>query len=230
MTTLFSGTDLASIELPNGVTGFGAAEVAYLLSRHEGDVVAKSRSLLQAEDERIDDFVRACGASSLLARGMAAIDSGTIETRSAAALLEFAIMLTRRWTVLRRTDPSSVDIVVVFQAPDTIVIAQPRSFGTWFTSYSDDLDRPGHLVLKLLQDLDAIEPGSQLSVTTATVDGPDSDLLVRLDRASARWDVRSESAEAEGAESALLDDLGLLGRLNQLIRPVRADSDDFSGL
>lgn len=230
MTTLFSGTDLAPIELPDGVTGFGVAEVAYLLSRHDGDVVAKSRSLLQAEDERIDDFVRACGASSLLARGMAAIDSGVIETRSAAALLEFAMMLTRRWTVLRRTDPDSVDIVVVFQAPHTIVIAQPRSFGTWFASYSDDLDHPGHLVLKLLQDLDDIEPGSQLSVATSTVDGPNIDLSVRFDRASSRWGVRSESAEAEGGEYALLDELGLLGRLNQLIRPIRADGDDFSEL
>lgn len=212
MTTLFAGTELAAGELPDAVTGFGAAEIAYLLSRHDDLVIRKSAALVQPPDEQMTEYVRACGASSLLARGLAAVKDEQIETLSVAALFEYGALRAEQWTVVKRVDGRVHDGVIIFHTPETLVVVQPRSVGTVFVSYSDDVERPGEIVTTLVGELAAGDPAAEISVSTSRLDAEAPPLTLAWDAASERW-----RAGADDGETALLDDSALRVRVGALL-------------
>lgn len=207
MSVLFRGTELAAIEPPDGVTGFGAAEVAYLLARHDTAEMGKSQALLRAgESDEMDEFARACGASSLLARGLAAVRDDQIETLGAAALLEYAALRTDQWTVLKRTDGAH-DGVIVFHTPETLVVTQPRSFGTWFVSYSDDIRQPADLVVLLLDELAGLEAASEFDLATSRLGGPGQHVAIRRGTSAAGWSMAGPVPEESDARVEAFEDV-----------------------
>src|SRR6476620_7952430 len=93
------GTPLEGFTLPADVFGLGAAELAYLMSRHETPAGERSRRLLMLDPRSADDAALLAGASSLASRGWLTLDDdGTAETRSNAALVEYAVGAATRWT------------------------------------------------------------------------------------------------------------------------------------
>ena len=63
------GTPLEGFELPDDVFGLGAAELAYLMSRHETPAGERSRRLLMLDPRSAEDAALLAGASSLASRG-----------------------------------------------------------------------------------------------------------------------------------------------------------------
>ena len=83
------GTPLEGFELPAEVFGLGAAELAYLMSRHETPAGERSRRLLMLDPRSAEDAALLAGASSLVSRGWLRLqDDGRAETLSNAALVE----------------------------------------------------------------------------------------------------------------------------------------------
>ncbi|HYQ32540.1 MAG TPA: hypothetical protein VEQ83_04955, partial [Lapillicoccus sp.] len=99
MADLMKGTPLEGFELPDDVFGLGAAELAYLMSRHETPAGQRSRRLLMLDPRSADDAALLAGASSLASRGWLTLgDDGAATTRSNAALVEYAVGAATRWT------------------------------------------------------------------------------------------------------------------------------------
>src|SRR3954465_1693978 len=68
------GTPLAGFEVPDEVFGLGAAELAYLMSRHETPAGERSRRLLMLDPSSAAEAALLAGASSLAARGWLTLD------------------------------------------------------------------------------------------------------------------------------------------------------------
>jgi hypothetical protein len=87
------------------VIGFGVGEFAYLLNVFEGPARDRSVSVFRAE-EMIDDVtLSTAGASSLLARDLAAVDDdGDLGVKGVAAAVATALGQANRWTEISLLD------------------------------------------------------------------------------------------------------------------------------
>lgn len=176
MTDLLSGSDLARVELPPGVTGFGFTEVRYLLARHGEPAAATARELLGLDAAPEDDWVLAAGLASLAARGLVAADREVAQSRGEAALLEVLLCRGHRWTgvAMREGDDGQGDLLVVIEAPGVVGLLQPRVFGTWFVSLSAaeaDVQDPSALVTASLLEARARHDRLGFAIETRTLDG-----------------------------------------------------------
>ncbi|GAA1900013.1 hypothetical protein [Lapillicoccus jejuensis] len=146
----FAGTDLGLAELPDGMTGFGVAEVGFLLSLHRDEVTAEASRRFVGLDERLvtDELLLLAGASSLTARGLLTVDERAVQARSAAALLEVALGRTVRWTrvALLGEDDTMANVVFFLQTPEVCAIVEPSVTATWWTGFGQAGDDPGALL------------------------------------------------------------------------------------
>lgn len=176
MTDLLSGSDLARVELPPGVTGFGFTEVRYLLARHDEPAAATARELLGLDAAPEDDWVMAAGLASLAARGLAVADRDAAQSRGEAALLEVLLSRGHRWTGIgmREGDDGQGDLLVVIEAPGVVGLLQPRIFGTWFVSLSadeEDVADPSRMVTASLLEARARHDRLGFALETRTAEG-----------------------------------------------------------
>ncbi len=230
MAGLLAGTDLAAVQLPDDVTGFGVAEVAYLLSRHKGPATERSAGLLLDRDDVTGVLVRTTGASSLLARGLVEMDADhELFTRSAAALFEYAAGAARRWTTVGILSGAGRDLGLVLQAPGVVSVLQPRPLGTWFAGFSGAADQPAQAVLPMLRKVVADRPEASVALVSSTLDGDAGAVFVRWDDEHDRWDTVDQTADPDNERRELLDDLALTGRLAQLLRPVEEEAQEPGG-
>lgn len=219
MTQVLEGTELAPVELPEAMTGFGLAEIAYLLSRHQTAATQRSTHLMRLDDgiELSADFLRA-GASSLYARGLLTLRPDSFTTLGAAALLEYSLGSATSQTVVEVVSEASVDAAVVLIASEVLATLQPRAMGTWFTSFSGAVPDAPRLLFDVLAAATAEHPGSSVSLTTSTVDGVQGAVFARLDQDLGRWDVVDRTADTTNERRELLDEYGLRSRLAALAR------------
>ena len=145
-----AGTDLGLAELPDGMTGFGVAEVGFLLSLHRDEESAEASRRFVGLDERLvtDELLLLAGASSLTARGLLTVDSETVQARSGAALLEVALGRTVRWTrvALLGEEDTMADVVFFFQTPEVCALVEPSVSATWWAGFGQASDDPGALL------------------------------------------------------------------------------------
>lgn len=125
--------------LPEGADyiGFGAAEVAYLLSRQTGPAIDKAWELLSLQPELTGQEVRAAGASSLLARGLLAVVGDRLELDGAATALLYGFAAAERWTQIGFLSDETADGAILVQAPELSLLLQPRQLGTWYVLFQN---------------------------------------------------------------------------------------------
>lgn len=147
------GTDLRLAELPDGMTGFGVAELGFLLSLHEGEEAATTSRRTLGLDERLvtDELLLLSGASSLTARGMLTVDERSVQARSSAALLEVALGRAVRWTrvALLGERDTLVDIVFLLQSPEVTAVVEGSATATWWVRFGEPEQDPAPLLAAL---------------------------------------------------------------------------------
>lgn len=182
-----------AIDLPPGVTGFGIAEVAYLLSRHSGSAALKSRGLMVLDELAVqDDFVRA-GASSLVARGLLTEgSSGETALLEWAAFLDYALAAGTTWTEIGINRGGIPDIALVIESPAVIAVLQPRILGTWFASFVDDVTTYAETVLALLREVRAQREDVSFFVVVSDLPGNMDEFSLRPGLTEVSWELDDE--------------------------------------
>lgn len=209
-------TPLAAAELPDGLTGFGQAEFAFLASVSTAPPAAVSREFLGVE--KASDEVALLGASGLFTRGwLAAGDDRTTEARSYGALLEIVLSTATRWT---RLGALAVDdepgLAFIVTAPTVMALIEPSQLGTHWVRFGSEPEYAAQLAADLVESRLDAAAGTPILVTSRGLDAPPTTLLVQRDGAgvlTARRDVNV----ATGAGADALGEDGLLEALAQIM-------------
>lgn len=177
------GSTLELAPLPEGMTGFGVAELGYLLSLHPGEVTERTRQFVGLDARMTsDETILLCGASALTARGLLSAEDGQVQSRSAAALLEVAVGRTLRWTRIGILTAASgmTDVVFLLQTPELCGLVEPAATVTWWAAFGDADDDPGDLLAPLVRSR-LVQPGDAVVVDVVEADGSRRNLLVGVE-------------------------------------------------
>lgn len=220
---LLAETPLAPVAMPEGVTGFGAAEIAFLAARHPGPITDRSVDILTLPAQFGGEVGRAAGASSLLARGLLAPSGEDWQTRDVAALVEYAIGTCSRWVRVDLVVPGRTDTVYALVADAVVAVLQPRALGTWFASISDRADRLAEVPLQVLRAAGPAADdaaGAKVRVAATDPDGQTRELFART-MTDGGYEVHLGPVDA--GERSVTDEAGLRSLLDglwpELVRP-----------
>jgi hypothetical protein len=194
------------------VIGFGVGEFAYLLNVFEGPARDRSVSVFRAE-EMIDDVtLSTAGASSLLARDLAAIDDdGDLGVKGVAAAVATALGQATRWTEISLLTGESMDNVAMLEAPGVSLMLQPRLLGTWFVFAQDPAISSAEATLRVVRQHAEQNQGGSAYLVFKTL-GSEQHLLIRREESSWTTGVPDFDKD-EVDETAGLDDAGLLAAI-----------------
>lgn len=209
MADLMKGTPLEGFELPDDVFGLGAAELAYLMSRHETPAGERSRRLLMLDPRSADDAALLAGASSLASRGWLTLeDDGTAETRSNAALVEYAVGAATRWTRvgLVGENVSQLDFAVLVESDTVVALMQPRQLASWFIRLGERTGDVGALVTGLVRERFDADPQSGVFLEVQTLEGS-SNLAIR--RSGSGFEALTDVAGPGTGSGGTVDAAGL---------------------
>ena len=196
------------------VIGFGVGELAYLLNVFEGPARDRSVSVFRAEELVEDSTLNTAGASSLLARDLAVVgDDDELGVKGVAAAVATALGQATRWTEMSLLTEDSMDNVVLLEAPEVSLMLQPRALGTWFAFAQDPTISSAEATLRVLRQHVEEHPGGTAYLVFKTLHD-EKHLLIRRDGDSWATGV-PDFATDEVAESAPLDDAGLLGAIKE---------------
>src|SRR6478736_5461178 len=196
------------------VIGFGVGELAYLLNVFEGPARDRSVSVFRAEELVEDSTLNTAGASSLLARDLALVsDDDELGVKGVAAAVATALGHATRWTEMSLLTEDSMDNVVLLEAPDVSLMLQPRALGTWFAFAQDPTSASAEATLRVLRQHVDDHPGGTAYLVFKTLQD-EKHLLIRRDGDTWATGV-PDFATDEVAESAPLDDAGLLGAIKE---------------
>lgn len=205
-------TPLAAAALPDGLTGFGQAEFAFLASVSAAPAASVSRAFLGIE--KASDEVAFLGASGLLTRGwLAAGDDHTTEARSYGALLEIVLSTATRWTRLGAlADDDEPGLAFIVTAPTVMALIEPAQLGTYWVRFGSEPEYAAHLAADLVESRLDTAAGTPILITSRGLDDQATTLLVQRDGAgvlTARRDVDVNT----GAGVDALGDGGLVEAL-----------------
>lgn len=180
ITDPLAGTDLAAIDPPEGLSGFGLGELFFILSLHPGPVTATTRQWLFLEDKFATPEVTICGASSLLARGLlTTTPAEDVQLRSGAALLEVATGQTVQWTRVGfigvDTEPRAAFFL---QTPIVSAVLQLDAMATWWCRFGDADDDPGAIIDALVASRFAMDQQGSVIVDTMDATNVRRNILV----------------------------------------------------
>ncbi|MBC9822036.1 hypothetical protein [Terrabacter sp. MAHUQ-38] len=210
------GTPLEAFELPDEVFGLGAAELAYLLSRHETPAGERSRRLLMLDPRAAEDAALLAGASSLASRGWFTVkDDGSGETRSNAALVEYAVGAATRWTRIGLVgeNVSQLDFAILVESDTVIALMQPRQLASWFIRLGERDGDTGALVTGLVRERFAANPEAGVFLEVQTLDGS-SNLAIR--RSGSGFEALADVAGPGTGTGGVVDGGGLQGAVSAL--------------
>lgn len=216
MADLMKGTPLEGFELPDDVFGLGAAELAYLMSRHETPAGERSRRLLMLDPRSADDAALLAGASSLASRGWLTLeDDGTAETRSNAALVEYAVGAATRWTRvgLVGENVSQLDFAVLVESDTVVALMQPRQLASWFIRLGERTGDVGALVTGLVRERFDANPQSGVFLEVQTLEGS-SNLAIR--RSGSGFEALTDVAGPGTGSGGTVDAAGLQDAVSAL--------------
>jgi hypothetical protein len=194
------------------VIGFGVGEFAYLLNVFEGPARDRSVGVFRAE-EMIDDVtLSTAGASSLLARGLAAVDDdGDLGVKGVAAAVATALGQATRWTEISLLTGEAMDNVAMLEAPGVSLMLQPRLLGTWFVFAQDPAISSAEATLRVIRQHVEQNRGGSAYLVFKTL-ASEQHLLVRREETTWTTGVPDFDKD-EVAETAGLDDAGLLAAI-----------------
>lgn len=135
MSDVLDGTELASATLPDGVTGLGGIELAYLLARHQGPSSERSIQNVPLPAEFYSEEMQNAALSTLLARGYVEVTSQSIEARSAAALIEYAAGRADKWIRIGHVDSSS-QFAALLCSPEVTALVHYYAYDAWYCSFA----------------------------------------------------------------------------------------------
>jgi len=216
MADLMKGTPLEGFELPDDVFGLGAAELAYLMSRHETPAGERSRRLLMLDPRSADDAALLAGASSLASRGWLTVtDDGAAETRSSAALVEYAVGAAARWTRggLVGENVSQLDFAVLGESDTVVALMQPRQLASWFIRLGERTGDVGALVTGLVRERFDANPQSGVFLEVQTLEGS-SNLAIR--RSGSGFEALTDVAGPGTGSGGTVDAAGLQDAVSAL--------------
>lgn len=212
------GTPLEGFELPADVFGLGAAELAYLMSRHDTPAGERSRRLLMLDPRSADDAALLAGASSLVSRGWLRVsDDGTSETLSNAALVEYAVGTATRWTRIGLVGEtaSQLDFAVLVESDSVVALMQPRQLASWFIRLGDREGSTASLVTDLVRERFAADPEAGVLVEVQTLEGS-RNLAVR--RSGSGFEALADVAGPGTGTGGVVDAAGLEAAVADLYR------------
>jgi hypothetical protein len=214
------GTPLEGFELPDDVFGLGAAELAYLMARHETPAGERSRRLLMLDPRSADDAALLAGASSLASRGWLTVtDDGEAQTRSNAALVEYAVGAATRWTRvgLVGENASQMDFAILVESDTVIALMQPRQLASWFIRLGERNGETGALVTGLVRERFAANPESGVFLEVQTLEGS-SNLAVR--QSGSGFEALTDVAGPGTGNGGIVDAEGLQAAVSALYAEV----------
>lgn len=220
MADLMKGTPLEGFELPDDVFGLGAAELAYLMSRHETPAGERSRRLLMLDPRSAEDAALLAGASSLASRGWLTLeDDGVAETRSNAALVEYAVGAATRWTRvgLVGENVSQLDFAVLVESDTVVALMQPRQLASWFIRLGERSGDVGALVTGLVRERFDANPQSGVFLEVQTLEGT-SNLAIR--RSGSGFEALTDVAGPGTGSGGVVDATGLQDAVSALYSEV----------
>ena len=181
ITDPLADTDLAAIDPPEGLSGFGLGELFFILSLHPGPVTTTTRQWLFLEDKFATPEVALCGASSLLARGLLTTTADEdLQLRSSAALLEVATGRTVQWTRVGFIGVDTQPRAAFFlQTPVVSAVLQLDAMATWWCRFGDADDDPGAIIDALVASRFAMDPQGSVIVDTMNDTNVRRNILVR---------------------------------------------------
>ena len=216
MADLMKGTPLEGFELPDDVFGLGAAELAYLMSRHETPAGERSRRLLMLDPRSAEDAALLAGASSLASRGWLTLtDDGAAQTRSNAALVEYAVGSATRWTRIGLVgeNVSQLDFAVLVESDTVVALMQPRQLASWFIRLGERSGDAGALVTGLVRERFDANPQSGVFLEVQTLEGS-SNLAIR--RSGSGFEALADVAGPDTGTGSVVDAAGLQDAVSAL--------------
>jgi len=196
------------------VIGFGVGEIAYLLNVFDGPARDRSVTVFRA-GEMVDDVtLSTAGASSLLARDMAAVDDeGRLGVTGVAAAVAAALGQATRWTEVSLLAAEAMDNVLLVEAPGVALMLQPRVLGTWFVFAQDPAITPAEATLRLVRQHVQDNPGGSAYFVFKTLT-TENHLLVRSEGGT--WTTGAPDFATDAvAETTGVDDAALLQAIEE---------------
>lgn len=232
MALSFANTDLAPVELPPGVIGFGAAELVYLLARRELPATAVAADLLvpgvrDLWDPEAEAFqlVKA-GGSALVARGLIEVQSdNTLVSKGEAGLLEYVLCTAERWTRITMVADDGLDCGVIMHSPGLTAMMQFRHLGSWFTTFVQAQAPQDDLIVSFAKILVQSHPESAFVISTHTLRTDPRKIYVRFDPDEQQWDIVDRSRDDSNERREWVDDGALKARLRALFALTGAAPD-----
>lgn len=209
-----AGTELERVALPEGVYGFGWAELRHLLGQHDTLAARTSAKALGFDAAPADEVALAAGLSSLLARGLAAPVGDRAVSRGEAAVVETVLAQGLRWTGISFRVGDTADLLVLVEDGEALAVLQPRSLGTWFVGLTNETAHPFAPVVRSLGAAFETHGRVPFAIETRTQDAV---VGARFFRPTGEgWSV----AESPDAEARTVSHEALTGEIAALLQPL----------
>lgn len=205
-------------------TGFGAAEIAYLLTNSAGAVKAKNIEVMQIRPEVLTEQISALGASSLLARGELTADGDRVELAGAARLLNHTLARAERWTEIALVNDTGVEAALYIQSRELSIFLQPAALSTWFMVVKVPEASDASMLKQIIDTYVSAHPEAAVYFGSQTLGTDKAHFFVRASDGGT-WDVAHVESPGEqdrvdglGTDD-LLAQLAELAELPQAARP-----------
>lgn len=195
--------------------GFGFAELIVLLNLLRGDASRASAAALRLEEELEDTALLSAGASSLVARGFATVETdGELSVAGPVAAVTAALTSATRRMEISLLAADSSDSVLSIESDEYKILLQPRAYLSWFAMAQNPeisaAEGNFYVMRKHLED----NPAG--GATIRRREDPTGRMLL-LKRADDSWTVGYKDAGSNAIEEVPgLDDNEVLARIQEI--------------
>lgn len=189
-------------------TGFGIAEMAYILQLQDTEAASRSADWLRLHDETANvDLIRA-GLSSLVARGMAMANAESEFSFSLEVdVVAYTVANAARWTQIDLLQSATLgDSVLHIESDRTKLLLQPRTMQAWFALPQDPALSPEAAQSYVVRDHLTNHPDGGARLRT---DGPEGQFGLLVRKAPEGWICATVAGDDVGPATAPLSDEGL---------------------